>query len=106
MGVGVRISGGGSYGGSGNPQPHNWKLVREERVGSATVLEVIYPDCRNYEGRKIMVYEASGLAEIMKKNEGKLDPHFLNDSRVLSPVARFEPNSQGWSHALRFARTL
>ncbi len=90
----------------GNPQPYRWTLVREERVGSHCILEVKYTDCRNYEGRKIMVYRASGLSEIVQKNKGSLDPHFLDDRNYLSPIARFEPNMSGWNNALRFARTL
>lgn len=91
---------------SGNPNPSDWRVVREQQAGSACVLEITYPGCRNYEGRKIMVFRASGLAEIMRQNHGKLDPHFSNNRAYLSPVARFEPTSDGWNMALECARRL
>lgn len=91
---------------AGNPNPSDWKLIREQQVGAACVLEVSYPDCRNYEGRKIMIFRASGLGEIMRRNSGKLDPHFSANQSYLSPVARFEPTSGGWAMALECARSV
>ncbi|AXQ69257.1 hypothetical protein HOU02_gp468 [Caulobacter phage CcrBL9] len=90
----------------GDPDPVKWKLIREQRSGRGLVLEIDYPGCTNYEGRKVLVFQAYSLDEITKKNKGWLDPHFLNDPKLISPVARFEPTDRGWRMALACAKAL
>lgn len=89
---------------SGNPNPHRFKLLRIVRTDNgAVVVKIKYPDCTNYEGNKILVYE-SGEAFLELEKRGVIDPHFTSDSR--SPVARFEPTERGWSMAVEFAMKL
>jgi hypothetical protein len=57
---------------------------------------VRYPDATNYEGKKIIVYKFP-LAVIMEKT--RLDPHFCDKERCVSPFARFEPTEDGWRSA-------
>jgi hypothetical protein len=92
----------------GDPDPRNFRIVRYVGYscwegGEATVVEVRYPDSRNYEGRKVMVYRC-GFERICR--EKFLDPHFCDDGSHLSPFARFEPTADGWEAALALARAL
>jgi hypothetical protein len=93
------------------PNPDNFKLVREwvtTRDWSSLVkdlrlvVEVHYPDAKNFEGRKVMVYAGvSSFAAIVEKNLGRLDPHFADHK--YAPIARFPPTQEGWDRACSFA---
>jgi len=82
-----------------NPDPENYVIDRciESPLGLHVVLEVTYPDCKNYEGKKIMVYEYVTLDELVEQQH--LDPHFAESKRFHSPIARFEPTERGWKMA-------
>lgn len=88
---------------TGNPNKFNWELISFTKVGKAAVVKIHYPDCTNYEGNKIMVYDDA--AEAMKLIQtGGVDPHFCEDH--YSPVARFKPDEAGMNIALKFAESL
>ncbi len=80
-----------------NPDPKNFEIVRSERHGSFLLVEVIYPDCTNYEGRKILLYEGVTLERLM--DQGSIDPHFSENPNFASPIARFVPTEEGWDMA-------
>lgn len=82
----------------GNPVPANYEIVRTLKIGKCAILELRYPDCTNYEGRKILLFENTHPTIITK---GPIDPHFTADSR--SPIARFEPTERGWNMAIAMA---
>jgi len=86
-----------------NPVPTNFQFVRTERVGNFLLVEVLYPDCTNYEGRKILVYDGISLMELLA--QGSVDPHFSNNPKFHSPIARFVPTEEGWKMAKTFAQT-
>lgn len=83
----------------GNPDPSNFAIINHRQIGAALVLLVRYPDCTNYEGHKILVFENQDLHSVQEI--GFLDPHFMEHSR--SPVARFEPTNRGWRLAILLA---
>ena len=58
------------------------------------VSEIQYPDCYNFEGRKVL------LTTFDPRNRRTLDPHFELDSGIL---ARFEPTADGWIMAKQIA---
>lgn len=87
-----------------NPDPHNFRVLRSEEVGPYLLAEVLYPDCTNYEGRKILVYKGVSLLEVLA--QGSVDPHFSNNPRFHSPIARFVPTEAGWKMARVLARTM
>jgi hypothetical protein len=87
-----------------NPDPMNYKIEEAAIVGQYLVLRVHYPDCTNYEGRKVMVFKGVTLVDIV--NQRHLDPHFCNVKGVISPIARFLPTQEGWELARSFARML
>ena len=84
--------------------PNSFKIQRCIRVGNYTVVEINYPDCTNYEGNKILVYEDLDIIKLTKLF--KIDPHFCDNGTHPSPIARFEPTKRGWNMALMFARML
>ncbi len=84
-----------------NPDPTNYKVVKAEQVGTFLVLKINYPDCTNYEGNKILVFR--GLTPIDLLNQRVIDPHFFEDKKVASPIARFVPTDEGWKMAVNFA---
>ncbi len=87
-----------------NPDPFNYKVEEAQQVGNYLVLKVHYPDCTNFEGRKVMVFEGVTAIDLLKQRS--LDPHFFNSDKVISPVARFKPTEAGWVMALRFAKMM
>jgi len=81
----------------GNPNPLNYDILRSKQVGKNVVMEVLYPDCKNYEGRKILVFANTTIRKIT--DQGILDPHFSENKKYISPFARFEPTNVGWKMA-------
>ena len=76
-----------------NPDPSNFLIVNEQMIGNYLVLHVKYTTCTNYEGNKLMVYEGfKSSKELLKLNNGKLDPHFSRSKG--SPIARFAPTKE------------
>jgi len=85
-----------------NPNPRNFKVIREQTIRGFLVVEVEYPDAKNFEGRKIMVYSGfTSSKDLLDATCGELDPHFSEHG--VSPVARFKPGFVGWKHAINFA---
>jgi len=81
-----------------NPNPARFTILRTKQVGSAVVAEVRYPDCTNYEGRKVLVFDNTNEDALRKRTT--LDPHFAESG---GPVARLEPTERGWSLATEIA---
>jgi len=81
------------------PDPANFTIKRTEEVGDALVVMAQYPDCTNYEGKKIMVFPRMTTKELLRLSH--LDPHFQLDE---GPVARFEPTERGWDLAIACAK--
>ncbi len=89
---------------AGNPNPQNFVFGRVQVVGAHIVAELIYPDCTNYEGRKVLVYQ--GINLLCLTSPQSLSPHFCNDKSHVHPFARFEPTEAGWAAAVRCAEGL
>lgn len=92
---------------TGNPDPWSWTILRSVQIGTMLVVEIKYPNCTNYEGKKILLYE--NITELGLRNQGKVDPHFFpndNRTRYRSPFARFEPTERGWDAAKRLAAAM
>ena len=86
----------------GNPYPANYKIIDTLTYGDILIVEIQYPDCKNYEGRKILVYEGVTSQELRKQKY--IDPHFSINKKFHSPIARFEPTERGWKMAESFAK--
>ena len=91
-----------------NPNPSNYIVSKATIVkgpnSSLLVMLVVYPDCTNFEGKKILVYKTNLTAKEFLNKTRKLDPHFSTNE--LSPIARFAPSADGWSYAINFAKSL
>ncbi len=81
----------------GAPDPQTFIILRTKQIGSYLVAEVVYPDCMNYEGRKILLYENVRNQSLMVQPE--IDPHFCDSPGCVAPIARFEPTARGWAMA-------
>ncbi len=82
---------------SPNPDPSNYKIIKSEKINNHLIVLINYPDCTNYEGNKILVFEKLNIEELI--NQEKIDPHFSDNKNYHSPIARFEPSEKGWSLA-------
>ena len=87
----------------GNPDKYRFGVKRRLDFGNVAVVEINYPDCRNHNGNKILVFEDKSILDHGIKAKC-LDPHFLKIGE--SPVARFEPTETGWIYALSFAKMI
>lgn len=83
--------------------------MRNQQIGDYLIAEILYPDAKNYEGKKILIYKSNKytMDNLYKKLiSGKyLDPHFCEGDH-LSPVARFVPTEEGWEMAKAFVKSL
>lgn len=84
-----------------NPNPKDFSVIFSISCGEYVVAEVLYPNCINYEGRKILVFK--GITEQGLKKLTYLDPHFS----IRSPlIARFAPTPNGWDMAVKLVEIL
>ena len=84
-----------------NPNPHNYNILSIEVVNNFTIMEVEYPDCKNYEGKKILVFEKH-LNVLKLLNQKMIDPHFSDNPSIIHPIARFIPTEYGLKMARVF----
>ena len=93
-----------------NPNPARFQIMdwrKFPNIGGRRFLliKVRYPDAKNFEGVKIMVYEGFTNPEDLLRQAGNmLDPHFAEHG--IGPIARFAPTDEGWAHAIAFLRSL
>ena len=83
-----------------NPNPINYKIVKHRQVGDYLVIKIKYLDCTNYEGVKILIFKTT-LKELIAQKY--IDPHFCENEKFISPIARFVPTLEGWSDAYVYA---
>jgi hypothetical protein len=76
------------------PNPEVFTIIQERYFNGYLILKVEYPHCTNFEGLKIMIYKNGFKTseELLKFNNGELDPHFSRD--IGSPIARFRPTAE------------
>lgn len=105
MGSCFRFCSGGSYIGDTStpikpyePKPDIFKVERLAQGEKYLVVEVIYPDCINFEGRKILLMKNTSFIDILQAKE--LDPHFYEDNNI---IARFRPDKEGRRLAFQIA---
>ena len=87
-----------------NPNPFNYIINKSYQGGSYLLVDITYPDCTNYEGRKFLLYE--NVTSIELKRQNHIDPHFSNNKKFYSPIARFEPTEYGWNMAIKLIELL
>ena len=87
-----------------NSDPSNWIIEKYVQEKQCLVVKIKYPNCKNYEGNKILVYEGITISDL--RAQKKIDPHFSDDMQYKSPIARFEPTDYGWKLANKFMKLL
>ncbi len=86
---------------SPNPDPQNCIIERFEQKNNHLLVEIHYPTCTNYEGKKVLLYQGITLKALQEQQKiVGIDPHFSNNPNYLSPIARFEPTQTGWAIGL------
>lgn len=82
-----------------NPNPKRFVIMRNIQIGNNVVVLINYPDCTNYEGHKIIVFEDTTSEQVGMYDE--IDPHFTETNKI---IARFRPDKVGWDTAVKFAQ--
>ena len=82
-----------------DPDPKLFSILKWTMYPPYTIVLIHYPNCTNYEGKKLLVYKESILTLQSLK---EIDPHFLENK--ISPIARFQPTEEGWKDAVNFAK--
>jgi len=85
-----------------NPDPTKYRILREKRINNFIILKINYTESINYEGNKILVFKNHSLLDIVNQKEG-IDPHFSDNNNLISPIARFRPDDEGWNMAVFLA---
>ncbi|MHA2183345.1 MAG: hypothetical protein ACXAAH_18150 [Promethearchaeota archaeon] len=89
---------------SKNPNPRNFIISKIMMGSKHAIVSIKYPDCTNYEGKKILVFEDISFNQIQELSF--VDPHFCDNGKHISPIARFVPTEDGWRMAIRFIKML
>lgn len=82
-----------------NPNPSKFEFVKIEQIGNHVVAMIRYPNCTNYEGKKVLVFLHRKISWLQRRKE--IDPHFVEDGS--GPDARFAPTEDGYNQAKMFA---
>ena len=85
-----------------NPNPAVFEILYVEQVGKHVVANIQYPDCTNYEGKKVCVFLHTTEKEWRKQK--RLDPHFSKTG--FSPFARFKPTDNGFDAAILLCKKI
>jgi hypothetical protein len=101
MGV-CKLFSGGSDTPNPMPNPKNYEILSSVTVGEFLILTVRYPECTNYEGKKVLMF--CGLSREELEHRKQIDPHF--SKTMYSPIARFVPTDMGIRMALKLAKEL
>lgn len=80
---------------SGNPNPFKYKITKKYEGVYYTLLFIVYPDCTNFKGEKILIYKNEDLKRI---KDNSMDPHFLEDKP--SPILRIHPKYHDFARKL------
>jgi len=86
-----------------NPNPERFKILQNENIGKYTILLIYYPDCTNYEGKKILVFENLNNEDLSLRKV--IDPHFCTDG-CSGLIARFIPTDNGFNMARKLCNLL
>ena len=77
-----------------NPDPNRFTIYKWKVIGDYLIVLVNYPDAKNFEGNKILMYRGfKDPNELLAECDHRLDPHFSNNA--FCPIARFPPTEEG-----------
>lgn len=81
-----------------SPKIENYTIIDHFTSNGNLAVIIKYNDVTNYEGVKILVYRDCDLKRLTAQR--LIDPHFAEDKKMYSPIARFEPTNTGWMLAV------
>ena len=84
-----------------NPDPKKFRIISTFEVERFLLARVVYPNCTNYEGEKLIVFKDLQKKHLMEMNV--LDPHFFPDNNI---IARFKPDDEGFRLACKFLESM
>jgi len=87
-----------------NPDPSKFKILDTFQKHPYLLAKINYPNCKNYEGNKILLYK--DIHENQLKTKNLIDPHFSQNINFISPIARFEPTDTGWKMGIFLIESL
>lgn len=87
-----------------NPNPSRYTIIMHVQTEGYLLVLINYPDCTNYEGNKVLLYRGVTYSQLSKQK--MIDPHFSENLKYASPLARFAPTSDGWGAALKLMEAL
>ena len=79
-----------------DPNPSIFVIKKHIEQNGHTIIWINYPNCKNYEGNKIILFKNTTFSQIESLSE--IDPHFT-ELHTIKPFARFEPTKEGWKIA-------
>ncbi len=87
-----------------NPNPLVYTIDESKQIGRFLIVVITYPNCTNFEGKKILVYEGITIGPLLSQKQ--IDPHFSDNKKFFSPMARFEPTKEGMHMAVVMCKAL
>lgn len=87
--IGIHISGGDNSSLKESdpdffPDPFKFNIKKYKQVGRFLITFINYPNCINYEGNKILVFENCTIDQL---NDQKfIDPHFIESKKYYYPI--------------------
>lgn len=102
--MGLNFLGSGGEGlptGAKNPNPRNFKIEKMIELEN-TYAEIRYPDAKNYEGYKVLIFKGHVAEQLM--NAAEIDPHFQEEGLPL--IARLKPDFYGKWLGMQLAKGL
>lgn len=85
-----------------NLNPNKYRVLREKRIKNFIIMKILYLDCNIEHGNKILVFKDCTLLDIVNQKEGII-PEFCDNQNIISPIAIFKPDDNGWNFAVSFA---
>lgn len=73
-----------------DPNPACFRILSARIKRGHILAEILYPNCTNFEGRKIILFKGVSIHNITKMDY--LDPHFSEKGNI---IARFSPSIEG-----------
>ena len=87
---------------SNTPNPKEFAIIQIKQINNHVVAKLQYPNCRNHNGLKILVWENTNLNDITMGSY--IDPIMsINDVKL---IAEFIPTEYGWKLAEKFIENL
>lgn len=83
-----------------NPDPSKYTILSYFKNNRYLMISIQYEGCTNYEGKKVLVYRDCTIDQL--RTQKLIDPHFSENKKYFSPIARFEPTNFGQEMAVHF----